>query len=90
MHLCYGYSMEKHEWDAIFKSKTASIFTKKLLRHIYTPAEIVQRSVSGDEKWKTPNGKNSRKQITPQKDKIIKSKFFLLNNYTRVSYILVR
>ena len=53
------------QWDEALGMNTASRFTKTLLRAVYTPKEISERSVTGDPKCKTPNGIHSRKQFSP-------------------------
>ena len=76
------------DWMSYLRIESASLFTKKILRELYTREQLGRRSVSGSKKLLTPKGTHIRKQMTPQKSSIIESKIVFIH-FTYLLFIYV-
>ena len=74
IYLRHDLAMPYDDWKFACKSKTQSMFSKKLLRHFYSPSKLQRRCIKKGSNVRTPNGVNRRKVISPKKTSTIASK----------------
>ena len=75
IYIKHDISIPYDEWKHALKSKTHSMFCKRILRQIYTSSELLKLCVKEGENVKTPNGVHKRKLIPPKVTDAVVSKY---------------
>ncbi|KAL7290769.1 hypothetical protein TKK_0015516 [Trichogramma kaykai] len=69
IYLRHNYSMKYDDWTIIMKSRTESIFCKKILEHFYNSDELKRicvKQINKNNPIRTPNGVNAKEEVSEE------------------------